>query len=109
MKWSIPLLAGSIGIRVTSNQLWPSVEVLNTMSLAEHFARNRQSSHATYTLPAASISAVGKGLVRSPPATGWNRMLDTETPLVQDVPPSVEVNASILPSGSRTAPRPCRP
>ena len=50
----------------------------------------------TYTLPAPSISAVGSGLVRSPPATPLKRTLLTVTPLAHDAPPSVDRNASIL-------------
>src|SRR5947208_8129566 len=96
MKWSTVLVTSSIGTRVTADHLTPSVDVLNTMSLAEQLARKRQSSHATYTLPAPSISAVGSGLVRSPPATPRKRTLLTSIPLVHDCPPSVDRNASIL-------------
>src|SRR6476469_3833060 len=97
MKWSMPLVSGSMGIRAASDQVSPSADWLKTMSLAEHLARNRQSSQATNTVPFASITALGSGLLRRPPATWWNLMLDTETPLVQDWPPSVEAKASILP------------
>jgi hypothetical protein len=62
----------SIGTRVTGDQFTPSDEVENTMSLELHFARKRQSSQATNTFPAPSISALGSGLVRSPPPTVWN-------------------------------------
>src|SRR5499433_833841 len=96
MKWSTRLVTGSIGTRVAAVQFTPSAEVEKTMSLAEQLARKRQSSHATYTLPAPSISAVGSGLVRSPPATPLNRTLLTATPLAHDAPPSVDRNASIL-------------
>src|SRR5262249_7988031 len=97
MKWATPLGTGSIGTRATAVQFTPSAEVENTMSLAEQWARNRQSSHATYTLPAPSISAVGSGVVRSPPATPWKRTLLTPMPLAHDCPPSVDRNASIFP------------
>src|SRR5712691_3553741 len=97
MKWSTPLVTLSIGTRAASVQFTPSDERENTMSLAEQCARKRQSSHATYTVPAPSISAVGSGLVRSPPATLWKRMLVTSTPLAHDWPPSVDRNASIFP------------
>src|SRR6266516_4798875 len=96
MKWSSPLVTGSIGTREAAVQFTPSAEVEKTMSLAEQLARKRQSSHATYTLPAPSISAVGSGLVRSPPATPLKRVLLTATPLAHDAPPSVDRNASIL-------------
>ena len=70
MKWSTPLATGSIGIRWTALQFTPSLDVLKTMSLAVHLGSKRQSSHATYALPAASISAVGNGLVLRPPEFG---------------------------------------
>ena len=41
MKWSTPLVTGSIGTRETGVQFTPSTEVENTMSLAEQLARNR--------------------------------------------------------------------
>ena len=47
MKWSTPLPTASIGTRATALQLTPSLERLNTMSLAEHFGSKRQSSQAT--------------------------------------------------------------
>src|SRR5207244_1770948 len=96
MKWSSPLVTRSTGTREAGVQFTPSAEVENTMSLEEQLARKRQSSHATYTLPAPSISAVGSGLVRSPPATPLKRTLLTAMPLVHDCPPSVDRNASIL-------------
>src|SRR4051812_28728602 len=107
----MPLVTGSIGTRAVSLQLLPLVEVLKTMSLDEHFVRKRQSSHATYTRPAASISALGRGPVRRSPSTPWKRMLPTATPLVQDAPPVRDVNASIFPfrlsKGTTTAPSGC--
>ena len=42
-KWSTVLFAASMGMRTTGVQLCPFVEVLITMSLLEHPARNRQS------------------------------------------------------------------
>src|SRR5436309_1838829 len=96
MKWSSPLVTGSIGTREAAVQFTPSAEVEKTMSLEEQLARKRQSSHATYTLPAPSISAVGSGLVRSPPATPRKRTLLTSIPLVHDCPPSVDRNAASL-------------
>ena len=47
MKWSMLLAIGSIGIRVTGDQLVPSVEVLNTMSLAVPPDSKRLSCHTT--------------------------------------------------------------
>src|SRR5947207_13815635 len=97
MKWSAPLVTGSIGTRTGALQLWPPDELLRTMSLPLHFARKRQSSQATYALPEASISALGSGLVRNPPAFGWNWMVETSTPLLHEAPPLVERKASIFP------------
>ena len=47
MKWSTVLVTASIGTRAASLQVTPSVDVENTMSLAEQRARKRQSSQAT--------------------------------------------------------------
>ena len=47
MKWSTLLVTGSIGTRAGSVQLTPSDDFENTMSLAVHFFRKRQSSQAT--------------------------------------------------------------
>src|SRR3954452_11091774 len=111
MKWSTPLPTASIGIRLTALQFTPSAELLKTMSLAEHFGSNPQSSQATYTLPAASISALGSGLVRSPPEFGWNRIFEISNSFDQVAPPSVERNAPIVPlrlsNGTITVPSGC--
>src|SRR3954451_6710470 len=108
MKWSRPLLTGSIGTRLTALQSTPLVDVLKTMSFAEHLGRKRQSCQATKTRPAPSISAVGSGLVRRPPATAWARTPETVCALDQDAPPSVERNAAVFPSrlsnGTMTVP-----
>src|SRR3954471_15882268 len=101
----------SIGTRATSVQLIPSPELAKTMSLAGHFLRNRQSSHATKTLPSAAISAVGSGLVRRPPVLRWKRMCDTVTALFQDAPPLSEEKLEIVPlrlsNGTITVPLGC--
>jgi hypothetical protein len=47
MKWSSPLVTGSIGTRVTGDQVIPSEELEKTMSFELHLARKRQSSQAT--------------------------------------------------------------
>ena len=54
------LLEGApIGTRAGLVHVCPSVEVLNTMSLALQLWRNRQSDQATNTLPDPSTSAEG--------------------------------------------------
>src|SRR2546430_17288507 len=88
---------GSIGTRLTADQLVPFELLEKTMSFELHFARKRQSSHATYTFPAPSISALGSGLVRRPPPTVWNAMFAMVTACDQLAPPSVERNAASLP------------
>src|SRR5437773_3524569 len=111
MKWSTVLVTASIGTRETSDQLTPSEDVLNTMSFEVHLARKRQSSHATYALPEASISAVGNGLVRRLPAAGWKAIWEMFASFVQLWPPSVERNAAIVPfrlsKGTITVPFGC--
>src|SRR3954453_11322218 len=97
MKWSTPLPTPPIGTRLTALQCAPWPEWLRTMSFAEHFGSNRQSSHATYTLPPPSISAVGSGLVRRPPEFRWKLIFETEYSLDHVAPPSVERKAPILP------------
>src|SRR3954453_10252014 len=108
MKWSRPLSTLSIGPRATSLQLTPSLDVLNTMSLAEHLSRKRQSCHATNTRPAPSISAVGSGLVRRLPATAWSRTPEMFEAFDHEAPPSVERKGPILPesvsNGTTTVP-----
>src|SRR4051794_35571136 len=96
MKWSAPLVTGSIGTRFASVQFTPSDDLLNTMSFDVQFLRKRQSSHATYTLPAPSISALGSGLVRRLPPTPAKRLADTVTARDQLAPPSVDLNAGCL-------------
>jgi hypothetical protein len=46
MKWSNVLPVAWSGIRATVDQVTPSVEVVMTMSFAEHPLRKRQSCHA---------------------------------------------------------------
>src|SRR3989442_14231099 len=65
MKWSAPSVVVPIGTRFGEVQLVPVLEVLMTMSLLEQWERKRQSCQATYTLPPRSISALGRGLVRT--------------------------------------------
>src|SRR3954451_21356044 len=111
MKWSAPLVTGSIGMRLTALQFTPSAELLKTMSFEVQFLRKRQSCHATNTLPAPSISAVGSGLVRRSPAAAEERIAEIVTARDQDAPPSVELNAASLPlrlsNGTTTVPLGC--
>src|SRR4051795_4177215 len=111
MKWSAPLVTESIGTRLTAVQFTPSGELENTMSFEVQFLRKRQSCHAVYTLPAPSISAVGRGLVRSPPPTAADLMAEIVTAFDHDAPPSVERNAASLPfrlsNGTITVPPGC--
>src|SRR5215211_492670 len=97
MKWSTALVVASTGTRVTGPQVVSLVDLLMTTSLAAQPERNRQSCHTTYTVPAASISAEGSGLVRSPPATVWDWMVATSTVARQLAPPSTERNERICP------------
>src|SRR5919109_3041017 len=98
-------------MRVTWLQLTPSAELLNTMSLAEQRGSKRQSSHATNTLPSASISALGSGLVRRPPEFGWKLIRAIGTCLDHVWPPSVDWKAAIVPlrlsNGTITVPSGC--
>src|SRR2546429_3097906 len=96
MKWSTPVVVASIGPGVTAVHVVPLLDVEKTMSLAGQPDRNRQSCQATYTVPAASISADGRPPPsRTPPATGWADTLPIRTVELQDVPPLVEVNERI--------------
>src|SRR5215204_855695 len=97
MKWSTPLFVGSIGTRVTDDQLVPVAfsERLNTMSLTLQARRNRQSVHATNTVPAPSISAEGSGPSRRPPATVWWLTVAIVVTALQERPPLVELKAPI--------------
>src|SRR5919198_121887 len=97
MKWSTPLPTPSIGIRLTALQCTPSDDVLRTMSFAAHPGSKRQSSHAAYALPAASISAVGSGLVRRPPEFGWKLILEIAVSLDHVAPPSLDWKAAMVP------------
>src|SRR5689334_24828117 len=65
------------------------------MSLVLHERRKRQSAHATYTVPAPSISADGSGPSRRLPATVWWRMVAMVVTALQLAPPLVELNAPI--------------
>src|SRR5919197_2134435 len=96
MKWSTVLPTGSIGMRVTADQVSPSVEVEKTTSLERQLRRKRQSCQATYTLPVASTSAEGSTYLppRRPPATTWRRIGVTCTIADQLAPPSPEPNTS---------------
>src|SRR6478735_966687 len=91
------LLAASIGTRETADQLVPVAlsEWLRTMSLVLHARWKRQSVHATYTVPAPSISADGSGPSRRLPATVWWRMVAIVVTALQLAPPLVELNAPI--------------
>src|SRR5439155_17281093 len=73
------------------------VDLLITMSLAGQPDRNRQSDHATYTVPAESISADGSEPERSPPASVWCCTAETRTVDRQLAPPSMERNDRIWP------------
>src|SRR5258706_7343898 len=63
------------------------------MSFAVQPDRNRQSCQATKTLPAPSISAVGSGPLRSPPATVCDGTELIVVTFDQLPPPSVDRNA----------------
>src|SRR5437660_46222 len=76
----------SIGTRAGVDQVVPSVEVLNTMSLTAQPVRKRQSCQATYTVPSAATSADGSGPVRRPPATGWASAVATVVVALQLAP-----------------------
>src|SRR5438132_449854 len=51
-------------------------------------------------MPAASISAEGRGLERNPPATACELTFETSTGAVQVNPPFVELNASTVVSNA---------
>src|SRR6266568_4575160 len=95
IKWSTVLLTGSMGMRVTGDQVRPSVEVVMTISFDVQPVRKRQSCHTTYTLPCGSISAEGRGLVRRFPATPWVLTEAAVTALLQLAPPLVETKERI--------------
>src|SRR4051794_10132060 len=111
MKWSMPLLVASIGTRATADQLVPVAlsEWLTTMSFVRQDRRKRQSVHATWVVPAPSISADGSGPSRRLPATVWWRMVAIVVTALQVAPPLVEVNAPMavslaLATGTITVP-----
>src|SRR6266700_3890022 len=81
-------------MRVVFDQTLPLVEVLKTRSLAGQPGSNTQSDQTTYTLPDASISAEGRGIVARMPPFG-KRKATTATLWVgpQVAPPFVEVKA----------------
>src|SRR3954470_1194877 len=89
------LPVASIGTRATDDQLVPVAfsEWLSTMSFALQDRRKRQSVHATYTVPAPSISAEGNGPSRRLPATPWWRTVAIVVTALQLAPPLVELNA----------------
>ena len=90
------LVVGSTGMRAGILHVTPSLDLLSTRSLAVQFTRKRQSDQTTYTVPAASISAEGNGVLRNPPCSAWSVILEIDTVLLQVVPPSLELNASML-------------
>src|SRR5947208_9891896 len=65
------------------------------MSLDVQFVRNRQSLHATYTVPAPSTSADGTLNNRRPPPTAWCLIPPTSVVARQFLPPSIERNDRI--------------
>src|SRR5258708_17233999 len=95
MKWSTLLPPESIGIRAGFDEIVPLAELLRTISLAVQFNSKRQSCQTTWTFPAPSISAEGRGPERMPPATLCVRTGATVTVAFQLVPPLVEVKARI--------------
>src|SRR5438128_2359923 len=95
MKWSTVLLTPSMGMRCTADQVAPLVDVARTMSLAGQPVRNLQSCHVRYTVPAASISALGSGSERNPPATLWSACDATRTLEPHVAPPSDDTNERI--------------
>src|SRR4051812_29826954 len=98
-------------MRFTALQFTPSEEFEKTMSLEVQFLRKLQSCQATYALPAPSISAVGRALVRSPPPTAAEWIAAIVTARDQEAPPSVERNDASLPfrlsNGTITVPFGC--
>src|SRR6266496_5165915 len=98
-----------MGMRVTALQVFPSVELLITMSLEEQPERKRQSDHTTKTLPPPSMLTEGKLGLRKPPATKWEEMPEITWLRPQLVPPLVELNTSMPPpsNGTMTVPLGC--
>src|SRR2546421_12761404 len=93
MKWSTPLLVASSGILVTADQVVPLLELVKTMSFAFPALMKRESDQATKTLPAPSISAVGRAPLRMPPASVWWLMPVMVVTLPQLTPPLVDDKA----------------
>ena len=87
-----------MGMRTTGVQVCPFIEVLITMSLLEHPARNRQSFHTVYTLPSASTSAEGSSWTLRFPPTEWAMMEETGKGPWKLVPPSCETKEFTAPS-----------
>src|SRR5579862_3971041 len=103
------LVVASMGMRVTALQVFPSEELLMTMSLEAHPVRKRQSDQTTKTLPAPSMLADGRLGLRSPAATKWLWMLAIALLLPQLTPPLEELNTSMPPpsNGTMTVPFGC--
>src|SRR3954452_22602445 len=95
-KWSTVLPVTSIGTRVGAAQVVSLVDLASTMSLLGQPDRKRQSDQVTYTVPAASTSALGSVSSRSPPATSWWLIEETRTVEFHDAPPLVERNERIV-------------
>src|SRR5271166_7049264 len=97
MKWSTPLLIGSMGTRTTELQWMPSLELLYTMSFAAQPDSKRQSGQETKTLPAPSTAVEGRPGLRRPPASPWLGALAMLTARAQVWPPLVDMKADIPP------------
>ena len=97
MKWSTPLPTASIGIRLTALQSTPSVELAEDDVVGRALRLEAAVLPGDVRVPAPSISALGSGLVRKSPATGWKLILETRTSFDQVAPPSCERNAAIVP------------
>src|SRR2546421_4292353 len=96
-------------MRRGSVQCTPSVDEMITRSFVAQLGSKRQSDHTTYTLPALSISAVGRGPARIPPGSTIARICAASTTRLQLFPPSVERKDSIAvrkqsPIGTITVP-----
>src|SRR5581483_4523403 len=95
-KWSTVLDVASIGTRTGADHVVSLVDFEITMSLLGQPDRNRQSDHATYTVPAESASALGSASSRSPPAASWWLIVATCTVEFHEVPPLVLRNERIV-------------
>src|SRR5208282_1236016 len=67
------------------------------MSFSAQFNRYRQSGHATYILPPASIAEATSPALRRLPASRWLLSTATLTAAFQVLPPLVEMNAMMSP------------